>query len=105
MTKLYTYKDKQLTIKELVALSDNINYDTMLNRLRTGWSVDDAIKTPLHNRPGKAAKIDLLSCIPKASCFNNIDLTKQDKIVITGLIADYLNSKAKGLELLNEKRP
>lgn len=100
MTKTYFYKGKQLTVKELVSLSDNIGYDAMLNRLRKGWTVEDAIKTPLHNRPGKAAKIDLLSCIPKASCFNGVDLTRQDKIIITGLIADYLSSKAKGLELL-----
>lgn len=86
-------------------LSNNINYDTMTNRLRKGWTVDDAIKTPLHSKPSKAAKIDLLESIPRASCFNGIDLTKQDKVIITGLIADYLSSKAKGLELLNEKRP
>lgn len=101
MTKKYHYQNKQLTVKELVNLSNNINYDTMTNRLRKGWSVDDAIKTPLHNRPGKAAKIDLLSCIPRASCFNNIDLNKQDKIIIVGLIDDYLSSKEKGLKLLS----
>ena len=102
MTRKYNYQGKQLTVKELVKLSNNINYDTMTNRLRKGWSVDDAIKTPLHSKPSKAAKIDLLSCIPRASCFNNIELTKQDKVIITGLIADYLNSKAKGLELLRQ---
>lgn len=36
MTRKYTYKGKQLTVKELVALSDNVGYDTMLNRLRQG---------------------------------------------------------------------
>lgn len=100
MTRKYNYNNKQLTVKELVKLSNGIGYDAMTNRLRQGWSVDDAIKTPLHNRPGKAAKIDLLSCIPRASCFNNVDLTKHDKVIITGLISDYLSSKAKGLELL-----
>lgn len=100
MTRKYQYRNKEYTVKELVALSNNINYDTMLNRLRQGWSVDDAIKTPLHSRPSKAAKIDLLNCIPKASCFNNIELTKQDKVIIAGLISDYLERKAKGLELL-----
>lgn len=100
MTRKYNYNNKQLTVKELVKLSNGIGYDAMLNRLRKGWAVEDAIKTPLHNRPGKAAKIDLLNCIPKANAFNGIDLTKHDKTIITGLIADYLNSKAKGLELL-----
>lgn len=100
MTKKYNYNNKQLTVKELVKLSNNINYDTMTNRLRKGWAVEDAINTPLHNRPGKAAKIDLLESIPKATIFNGTELTKQDKIVITGLIADYLKTKAKGLELL-----
>lgn len=104
MTKKYHYNNKELTVKELVALS-GINYDTLLNRLRHGWTVDDAIKTPLHSRPSKATKIDLLESIPRADCFNGIDLTRQDKAVITGLIADYLSSKAKGLELLDKKRP
>lgn len=100
MTKTYNYNNKQLTVKELVKLSNNINYDTMTNRLRKGWSVDDAIKTPLHSKPSKAAKIDLLSCIPKANTFNGKELSRQDKVIIVGLISDYLSSKAKGLELL-----
>lgn len=104
MTKKYNYNNKQLTVKELVELSNknntNIGYDTMLNRLRQNWTVEDAIKTPLHNRPGKAAKIDLLSCIPRANTFNGTALNKQDKIVITGLINDYLKQKQQGLELL-----
>ena len=102
MTKKYNYQGKQLTVKELVKLSNGIGYDAMLNRLRQGWAVDDSIKTPLHSKPSKAAKqVDLLHCIPKANAFNGIDLNKQDKIIIAGLIADYLNSKAKGLELLS----
>ena len=102
MTKKYNYNNKQLTIMELVKLSNGINYDTMTNRLRKGWAVEDAIKTPLHNRPGKAAKqVDLLSCIPKASCFDGTELTKQDKVIIVGLISDYLKTKEKGLELLS----
>ena len=101
MTKKYTYQGKQLTVKELVKLSNNIGYDTMTNRLRKGWAVDDAIKTPLHSKPSKAAKIDLLSCIPRASCFNGINLNKQDKAIIVGLIDNYLNQKEKGLELLS----
>lgn len=106
MTKKYHYNNKQLTVKELVKLSNGIGYDAMLNRLRQGWAVEDAINTPLHSKPGKAAKqVDLLESIPKASTFNGIDLNKQDKAIITGLIADYLSSKAKGLELLDKKRP
>lgn len=104
MTRKYTYKGKQLTVKELVKLSDNIGYDTMLNRLRQGWSVDDAIKTPLHSRPGKA-KIDLLGSIPKAQTFNGTELNKHDKAVIAGMIADYLERKQRGMELLDKKRP
>ena len=84
----------------LMKLSDNIGYDTMLNRLRHGWTVEDAIKTPLHAKPSKATKIDLLATIPKADTFNGKELTKQDKAIITGLIDDYLRQKAKGMELL-----
>lgn len=99
----YHYKNKELTVKELVALSNGINYDTMLNRLRKGWSVDDAVKTPLHSRPNKT-KIDLLKSIPRADTFNGRKLTKQDKIIITGLIADYLERKERGMELLENKK-
>lgn len=99
MTKKYKYRNQELTVKELVKLSDNINYDTMLNRLRQGWKIEDAINTPLHSRPNKA-KIDLLETIPKADTFNNIELTKHDKAVIVGLIDDYLKQKQRGMELL-----
>lgn len=103
MTRKYTYKGKQLTVKELVALSDNVGYDTMLNRLRQGWKIDDAINTPLHSRPTKT-KIDLLETIPRADTFNNIELNKQDKAIITGLIADYFKTKQRGMELLEQKK-
>lgn len=103
--KKYHYNNKDLTVKELVALSDNINYDTMLNRLRHGWTVDDAINTPLHSRPSKATKIDLLKTIPKADTFNGIEITKHDKIMIASLIADYLKQKERGMELLGKKDP
>lgn len=104
MTKNYQYKGKQLTVKELVKLSNNINYDTMTNRLRKGWAVEDAIKTPLHSRPNKAAKIDLLDSIPKADTFDGIELTKQDKAMIVGLIDNYLKAKEHGMELLEQKK-
>lgn len=99
MTRKYHYNNKDLTVKELVKLSDGIGYDTMSNRLRQGWTVEDAIKTPLHSRPSKA-KVDLLESIPRADTFNEVDLTKQDKAVITGMIADYLKTKQLGIELL-----
>ena len=98
----YHYKNKELTVKELVALS-GIGYDTMLNRLRQGWSVDDAVKTPLHSRPNKT-KIDLLESIPKADTFNEVELTKYDKAVIVGMIADYLKTKERGMALLERKK-
>lgn len=96
----YHYRNKDLTVKELVAISNGIHYDTMLNRLRHGWTVEDAINTPLHSRPNKATKIDLLESIPKADTFNEVELTKHDKAVITGLIADYLKQKEKGQSCL-----
>lgn len=102
MTRKYNYNNKEYTVKDLVALGDNINYDTMTNRLRKGWSVEDAIKTPLHSRPKEPRQIDLLESIPKADTFNNIDLTKQDKAIITGLIDDYLQQKQRGMELLQQ---
>lgn len=99
MTRKYNYQGKQLTVKELVNLSNGIGYDAMLNRLRKGWAVEDAIKTPLHSRPSKA-KVDLLESIPKADTFNSISLTKHDKAVIVGLIDDYLQQKQRGIDLL-----
>lgn len=99
----YQYKNKELTVKDLVNLSNGINYDTMLNRLRQGWSVEDAVKTPLHSRPNKA-KVDLLKTIPKADTFNEVELTKQDKIIITGMITDYLRQKERGMALLENKK-
>lgn len=95
----YHYKNKDLTVKELVELSDNIGYDTMLNRLRKGWSVEDAVNTPLHSRPTKA-KIDLLKTIPRADTFHGVELNKQDKIMIASLIDDYLKQKQRGMALL-----
>ena len=102
MTKKYQYKGKQLTITDLSNLT-GLSYELIYSRLRSGDTVEQATRGKHERKDPK--RVDLLSCIPKASCFNNVDLTKQDKIVITGLIADYLSSKAKGLELLNEKRP
>ena len=96
----YHYNNKELTAKELVALSDNINYDTMLNRLRHGWSVEDAVNTPLHAKPSKATKVDLLESIPKADTFNGKELTRQDKVIIAGMIDNYLKQKERGMELL-----
>lgn len=99
MTKKYHYRNKDYTVKDLVALS-GIGYDAMTNRLRHGWSVEDAINTPLHAKPSKATKIDLLSCIPKADTFDGKDLTKHDKIIIAGMIDNYLKQKERGMELL-----
>lgn len=103
MTKKYHYNNKELTVKELVKLS-GIGYDTMTNRLRKGWSVDDAVNVPLHSRPGTATKIDLLESIPKANTFDGRELTKQDKVIITGLIDDYLKTKQQGMALLENKK-
>ena len=103
MTKLYRYRNQELTVKELVALSNNIGYDTMTNRLRKGWSVDDAVKTPLHSRPNKA-KIDLLKSIPEAQTFDGVELNKHDKIMIASLIDEYLQQKQRGMALLEKQK-
>lgn len=103
MTKLYKYRNQELTVKELVELS-GIGYDTMTNRLRKGWSVEDAIKTPLHSRPSKTTKIDLLESIPKANTFDGVELNKQDKIMIASLISDYFKTKQRGMDLLEQKK-
>lgn len=102
MTKKYQYKGKQLTIMELTKLT-GLSYELIYSRLRAGDTVEQATRNK-HERK-ELKQIDLLSCIPKASCFNGTNLNKQDKVIITGLIADYLSSKAKGLELLDKKRP
>lgn len=103
MTKKYHYNNKDYTVKELVKLS-GINYDTMTNRLRQGWTIEDAINTPLHSRPSKTTKIDLLETIPRANTFNGTELNKQDKIMIVGLISDYLKTKERGMALLEQKK-
>lgn len=97
MTKTFNYKGKQLTISDLSKLT-GLSYDLIYSRLRNGDTVAQAIRGKHERKDPK--QIDLLHCIPKASCFNNIDLTKQDKVMIVGLINDYLKTKQKGLELL-----
>lgn len=101
MTKKYRYRNQEYTVKELVKLS-GIGYDTMLNRLRQNWTVEDAVKTPLHSRPKEPRQIDLLASIPRAQTFNGIDLTKQDKVMIASLIDEYLRRKQRGMELLEQ---
>lgn len=103
MTKKYKYRNQELTVKELVALS-GIGYDTMLNRLRQGWTIEDAVNTPLHSRPKEPRQIDLLESIPKANTFDGTELTKHDKIMIVGLISDYLQQKQRGMALLENKK-
>lgn len=98
MTKKYTYKGKQLTISE-ISKATGLTYELIYSRLRAGDTVEQAIRGKHERKEPK--QVDLLHCIPKASCFDGTELTKQDKVIIAGLIADYLNSKAKGLELLS----
>lgn len=97
MTRKYNYHNKQLTISDLSKLT-GLSYELIYSRLRAGDTVEQATRGK-HER--KAAKqVDLLHCIPRASCFNNIELTKQDKVIIVGLIADYLEQKQLGMDLL-----
>lgn len=103
MTKKYYYRNKQLTITDLSKLT-GLSYELIYSRLRNGDTVAQAVRGKHERKDPK--QIDLLESIPKASCFNGIDLNKQDKIIIVGLIADYLRKKERGMELLEaEKRP
>lgn len=102
MTKLYNYKGKQLTLSE-ISKATGLSYELIYSRLRAGDTVEQATRSKHERKEPK--QVDLLHCIPKASCFNNIDLNKQDKVIIAGLISDYLKQKEQGLKLLNEKRP
>ena len=97
MTKTYTYKGKQLTISELTNLT-GLSYELIYSRLRAGDTIEQAVRGK-HERK-EPRQVDLLESIPKASCFNNVELSRQDKVIIVGLIDNYLSSKAKGLELL-----
>lgn len=99
MTKLYNYKGKQLTISDLSKLT-GLSYDLIYSRLRAGDTLEQAIRNK-HERK-ELKQVDLLESISKATIFNGTELTKQDKIIIVGLIDNYLSSKAKGLELLND---
>lgn len=82
MTKKYYYEGKQLTISDLSKLT-GLSYELIYSRLRAGDTVEQATRGKHERKDPK--QVDLLSCIPKASCFNNIELTKQDKVIITGL--------------------
>lgn len=78
----YILNGKEYTVKELVELSKkkntNINYDTMLNRLRKGWSVEDAVNVPLHAKLAKQSK-ELYSMIDQATQHDGQPLSKQTK--------------------------
>lgn len=97
MTKTYTYKGKQRTLSELSKLT-GLSYELIYSRLRAGDTVEQATRGK-HERK-ELKQVDLLSCIPKASTFNGKELSRQDKVIIAGLINDYLERKEKGLELL-----
>lgn len=50
--KKILYKGKCYTLKELAEYS-NMKYHTLAYRLYNGWSVDDAVETPLKINTGK----------------------------------------------------
>lgn len=101
MTKKYTYRNKQLTISELSNLT-GLSYELIYSRLRAGDTVEQAIRGKHERKEPK--QVDLLHCIPRASCFNGVDLTRQDKVIIVGLINDYLKTKERGMALLEQKK-
>jgi len=45
-TRFVEYKGKQMSIKDL-AIELNINYDTLINRVNNGWSIEKIINTPV----------------------------------------------------------
>lgn len=98
--KKYIFRGKEYTVKDLVELSKkshtNIGYDTMLNRLRQGWSVKDAISLPLHSKPAKQSK-ELYSMIDQATQHDGQPLSKQAKrrvkVVLDRMFADIENEK------------
>lgn len=94
--KKYIFHGKEYTVKELVALSDGINYDTMLNRLRQGWSVKDAINLPLHSKSIKRSK-ELYNMIDQATQHDGQPLSKQAKrrikVVLDRMFADIEDEK------------
>ena len=97
MTRKFNYHNKQLTITDLSKLT-GLSYDLIYSRLRAGDTIEQATRGKHERKDPK--QIDLLESIPKASCFDGKDLTKHDKVIIVGLINDYLKTKEKGLELL-----
>lgn len=97
MTKLYQYKGKQLTLSE-ISKATGLSYELIYSRLRAGDTVEQATRSKHERKEPK--QVDLLESIPNANVFNGVDLTRQDKAIIVGLINDYLKTKAKGLELL-----
>lgn len=102
MTKKYYYEGKQLTISDLSKLT-GLSYELIYSRLRAGDTVEQATRGKHERKDPK--QVDLLSCIPKADCFNGVDLTRYDKAMIVGLINEYLKTKEHGMELLDKKRP
>lgn len=98
--KKYIFHGKEYTVKDLVGLSKknntNIGYDTMLNRLRQGWSVRDAVNVPLHAKPAKQSK-ELYSMIDQATQHDGQPLSKQAKrrvkVTLDRLFADIADEK------------
>lgn len=101
MTKKYNYQGKQLTITDLSKLT-GLSYELIYSRLRNGDTIEQATRGKHERKDPK--QVDLLESIPKANSFNGKELSRQDKVIIVGLIADYLNSKEKGLELLEQQK-
>lgn len=93
--KKYIFHGKEYTVKELVELSKkkntNVGYDAMLNRLRKGWSVADAVNVPLHAKPAKQSK-ELYSMIDQATQHDGQPLSKQAKrrakVILDKMFAD-----------------
>lgn len=98
--KKYIFHGREYTVKDLLGLSKknniNIGYDTMLNRLRQGWSVKDAINLPLHSKPIKQSK-ELYNMIDQATQHDGQPLSKQTKrrikVVLDRMFADIEDEK------------
>ena len=90
--KLLPYKGEMLTLDELALLSPGVSRTRILKRIGDGWSIDDAVETPLDTRFGGRIKQD--NTLPDA--YSDSDQAEQQRLLAVNTIAQQINAMATG---------
>ena len=83
----YPYKGKMLTLKELAARSTN-SLNTIRNRIRLYWSVEDAVDIPTGVKNHRRRKTKSLKC-GAVSFYDCFECTHDDCIVKGAVCFEY----------------